>query len=101
MKQLIDIEAILEFNRVKKQLSDYALTDGAKQRIRELKPYLSENRLHAAQRETEEARLLIEKAGNPPLVSFQGIMELIRAARRGECLSGAHEGEGGVRDSCQ
>lgn len=78
----------MEFNRVKKQLSDYALTDGAKQRIRELKPYLSENRLHAAQRETEEARLLIEKAGNPPLVSFQGIMELIRAARRGECLSG-------------
>lgn len=86
---MIDIELALEFNKVKEQLSGYALTDSAKQRIQQLKPYLSENRLHAAQRETEEARLLIEKAGNPPLVSFQGTMELIRAAKRGECLSGA------------
>ena len=84
---MIEIEQVLEFYKIKEKLSELALTEKAKQEIQELKPYLSESRLAAAQRETEEARILIERAGNPPLVSLQGMMELMKAANRGECLS--------------
>lgn len=84
---MINIEQALEFYKIKEQLCEFALTDKAKKMIRELTPHLSENRLVAAQRETREARALLEKAGNPPLVSLQGIMELIAAAEKGDCLS--------------
>ena len=48
---------------------------------------MSENELIARQRETSEARELLEKSGNPPLVSLSGIRECIQKAAKGDCLS--------------
>ncbi|MBO5278023.1 MAG: DNA mismatch repair protein MutS [Lachnospiraceae bacterium] len=93
---MTDIEQALEFYKIKEQLSNFALTDKAKETIQNLTPHLSENRLAAAQRETREARTLIEKAGNPPLVSLQGMMELIAAAGKGDCLSAGELEETGT-----
>lgn len=84
---MIGMEQAIEFDKIKKQLAELALTDKAKRECLNLTPYLSESRLAAAQRETEEAKYLLEHAGNPPLVSLKGIMELIHMAQKGECLS--------------
>ena len=86
---MIKIEQAIEFHKIKEQLCEYARTDRAKEMLMNLTPQLSESRLAAALRETGEARALLEKAGNPPLVSLQGIMELIRAAEKGDCLNAA------------
>lgn len=50
-------------------------------------PSISENEWIARQRETSEARKLLEKSGNPRLVSFSGIRECIQTAAKGDCLS--------------
>lgn len=81
------IESSIEFDKIKELWMEFTLTDWAKEEIRQTVPLLSENELRAKQRETTEARILIEKGGNPPLVSLSGMDELLTAARRGECLS--------------
>lgn len=84
---MIQTDKILEFDKIKEKWSELAFTECAKERIRDTVPYLSENELRARLRETSEARTLIEKNGNPPLVSFNGIREYIQVALKGECLS--------------
>lgn len=79
-------EKILEFDKIKEIWKECALTDWAKEEIGKIAPCLSETELMARQRETSEAKILIEKAGNPPLVSMSGIEELVRTAEQGGCL---------------
>ncbi len=80
-------EPILEFDKLKKQWSVYAMTQAAQKRIASAEPYHKESDLRAELRETTEAKELLEKYGNPPLVSLTGIQEMVDAAVRGECLS--------------
>lgn len=77
----------LEFYKMKEIWSELALTHGAKAAIEASCPILSERELTAKIRETTESRKLIEKCGNPPLVSFGGLEELLSAAERGKVLS--------------
>lgn len=81
------MENTIEFDKIKEIWMEFALTDWAREEIRRTEPFLSENELRAKQKETTEARILIEKGGNPPLVSLSGIAGLLASARRGECLS--------------
>lgn len=83
------IETSIEFDKIKKIWMDYALTDAAKRAVRDAAPILSEIELRLRQNETTQARLMLEKGGNPPLVSMSGIRVLLAAAKRGECLSAA------------
>ena len=80
-------EKILEFDKIKEMWSGYALTEKAKQRVREQVPYLAEMELAVALRETTQAKELLEKCGIPPLVSLSGVEELLNAAAKGECLA--------------
>ena len=80
-------EKILEFDKIKEMWSGYALTEKAKQRVREQVPYLAEMELAVALRETTQAKELLEKCGIPPLVSLSGGEELLNAAAKGECLA--------------
>lgn len=80
------MEKILEFDKVKEKLSEFAATDKAKEKIWNLSPYLAENEVKARLRETTEAKLLIEKCGSPPVTALQGIEELIEIAEKGGCL---------------
>lgn len=66
---------------------ELALTEWAKEKIRDTVPCMSESELMAKQRETSEARDLLGKNGNPSLVSLDGIRECIQAAVKGSCLS--------------
>lgn len=82
-------EQIIEFDKIKEAWSALALTQSAKEQIAGMHPILSESELRARMRETTEARLLIEKCGNPPLAAFTGIEAYLAAAQKGSCLSAA------------
>lgn len=82
------VEQVLELDQIKKMWMDLTLTEGARCKIAETQPYLEEGELLSRLRETTQARVLIEKGGNPPLVSLSGIKDLILAAQKGSCLSG-------------
>lgn len=60
-------ERTLEFDRIIELLRERAVTETAKEQIRELRPELSELTLRRLQRETTEARIIMEHEGNPPL----------------------------------
>lgn len=80
-------ERILEFNKIKQIWMEYAFTEKAKQMITETVPFLSERELTARMRETTESRQLLEKCGNPPLVSLNGMEEILMIASKGDCLA--------------
>ena len=84
---MVQTDKILEFDKVKEKWMELALTKWAKEKIKDTVPIMSENELIARQRETSEARELLEKSGNPPLVSLSGIRECIQTAAIGDCLS--------------
>lgn len=83
---MINSEDVLGFNIIKNKLIDYTCTDMAKRQIEELCPILSETELYAKLRETTEAKMIIEKIGNPPLSSLKGVGEAIEMAEKGGCL---------------
>ena len=84
---MIQTDKRLEFDKIKKKWAELALTEWAKEKIMNTVPCMSENELTAMQRETSEARELLEKNGNPPLVPLNGIREYIQMAVKGDCLS--------------
>ncbi|MDE7060783.1 MAG: DNA mismatch repair protein MutS, partial [Lachnospiraceae bacterium] len=79
-------EHILEFDKIKEEWMAFALTGAAKEKIAGAKPFLSEAELRKDLRETTEARMILDKFGNPPLVSMEGVEKLVDSAVRGECL---------------
>lgn len=80
-------EKLLEFDKIKEIWKVLALTDWAKQEIEKTQPCLSELELKAKMKDTTEARILIEKCGNPPLTSLDGMQELLVIAEKGGCLT--------------
>lgn len=84
---MTDTEKILEFDRIKEKLAELACTEKARLQIQELKPSLSELEVKAFQRETTEARKMIEICGNPPVTALQGVDGWIEFASKGGCLT--------------
>lgn len=80
-------EQRIEFHKVKEIWAGYAYTEGAKKKIEDMVPSLSETEVRTAQRETSEARLLLEKGGNPPLTAMEGMVEIAKLAGKGVCLT--------------
>ncbi|MBQ8799031.1 MAG: DNA mismatch repair protein MutS [Lachnospiraceae bacterium] len=80
-------EQLLEFDKIKELWAEYALTEAAKEQIRETKPILSETELLVKQRETTQGKRMIELCGTPPLASIQGLAEIVDIAGKGDCLS--------------
>ena len=78
---------MLEFEKIIQKLEESVYSEGAKEKVRNLAPMLKETEVKARLKETTEARLLIEKCGNPPLTDQEGIEAYMEAAQRGECLS--------------
>ncbi len=84
---MINAESILEFTKIKEIWKEQAFTEKAKEEIDATSICLSENELLARQRETTEARFLIERAGTPPMVSLNGVEELVIVAEKDGCLT--------------
>jgi len=78
---------IIEFDKIKELWKQYALSDYARTQIDTIEPIYSENELKLRQKETGECRQLMEKLGNPPLVSMSGMEEVLMIAQKDDCLS--------------
>ncbi len=83
----MNIEKQIEFDRVKEIWMKLAVTEQAKDKIREAWLYFSENELKKHLKDTTDARNLIEKAGTPPLQNVSEIKDIIMIADKGDCLT--------------
>lgn len=79
----------LEFHVILGQLSDLALSERAKSRLRKLTPYLSETECARHIWETTDARALIERLGSPPLAPMRELDELLTLCEKGSMLTPA------------
>lgn len=78
---------ILEFNLILEKLEEFAHTEAAKEKIKNLTPSLKEGEVKKSLRDTTEARTIIDRIGLPPAVSMNGLKEIMDTARQGGCLS--------------
>lgn len=83
----MNIAQQIEFDQIKEQWMNLAVTAKAKKRIKETSFYLSELELRKQLRDTTDARALMEKLGTPPLQSVDEIKEILTAAEKGDCLT--------------
>ena len=77
----------IEFDKVKEIWADLAITDWAKEKVREVSLCFSENELKKQLRDTTDARSLVEKIGTPPLQNISEIKDIILIAEKGDCLT--------------
>lgn len=78
---------LLEFNTILKKLEEFAYTERGKEKIRGLMPSLRKMDVKVALRETTEAREMLDKLGNPPLVSLDQVEEFLNTAEKEGCLT--------------
>jgi len=83
----MNIERQIEFDKIKDIWCDLAITDWAKDKIRETTIYFSESELKKQLKDTTDARFLIEKLGTPPLQNITEIKEVLMIAEKGDCLT--------------
>ncbi len=83
----MNIERQIEFDKIKEIWADLAITDWAKEKIREVSLFFSENELRKQLRDTTDARNLIEKMGTPPLQNISEIKDILLIAEKGDCLT--------------
>ncbi len=76
----------LEFDKILKMMSEYALTDKAKNKISELSPFLRESEVRLAGEETTEARTILDTVGNPPLTAMKNTEKYLETANKGGML---------------
>lgn len=77
---------ILEFNKIREKLAELSYTDSAKKRFEVLEPILSESELDHSQKETTEARIILDEAGMPPLTSLTDMERILITADQGGFL---------------
>ena len=63
----MNIEKQIEFDKIKEKWMELAITDQAKDQIRNISFYLSELELRRRLKDTTDSRLLMEQIGMPPL----------------------------------
>ena len=83
----MNIDKQIEFDKVKELWADLAITDYAKEKIKEIEVCFSENALKTELRDTTDARNMIEKVGTPPLQNITEIKEVLMIVEKGDCLT--------------
>ena len=76
----MNIEYQIEFDKVKEMWMERAVTDRAKEQIKEITFYLNERELRWQLKSTTDSRNLMEKLGAPPLQKVAEIKEILTAA---------------------
>ena len=74
------------YYHILEKLKECAATDNAGNRIMEMVPILSETELRKQQRDTTQARAMIELAGTPPIPAMEHVEEYLQKAVRGDML---------------
>lgn len=80
-------EQQIEFDKIKEIWSELAITEDAKEKIRNATFFLDEMELKKQLRDTTDSRELIEKLGNPPLQNVTEIKEILAISEKGDCLT--------------
>ena len=83
----MNIDKQIEFDKVKEIWADLAITDYAKEKIKECELFFSEIELKKQLRDTTDARRMIEKVGTPPLQNITEIKEVLSIVEKGDCLT--------------
>jgi DNA mismatch repair protein MutS2 len=76
----------LEFNKIREKLSDYALSQRAKQKLLELSPCLKEWETTARIKDTTEGRKILDHIGTPPLAVMKDMDMLLELSEKGSML---------------
>lgn len=82
----MDREKQIGFDGIREMWMSLALTERAREQIRDMTFYTDEDKLRKALKDTGDARALMEKLGMPPLQSVTGSKEILLAAEKGGCL---------------
>jgi DNA mismatch repair protein MutS2 len=78
---------VLEFNKIKEKLKEYAVTYGGKEIINNLRPYDNVFEVKNKLKESNEALDLLITKGNPPFEGLFDVREGIERAKKGGVLS--------------
>lgn len=76
----------LEYNKIIEMLCEIAVSEGAKQKLSELKPILNERDVNAKIKDTTEARKILDHIGSAPLASMKDIKMLLELSEKGSML---------------
>lgn len=82
----IEVNDTLEFNKILEQLSQLAVSEKAKEKLLELKPFLSERECKAKMLETTESLKIIDTIGTAPLSSMKELSKILDLAGKGDML---------------
>ena len=83
----MNINQQIELDKVKEIWAELALTDDAKEKIKDTTWCMSETELRMLIKETTDARNMIEKLGTPPLQNISDMKEVIQIVEKGQCLT--------------
>ena len=83
----MNTEKQIEFDKVKEIWAGFAVTEYAKDKIKDTQIILNETALRKKLRDTTNSRNMIEEFGIPPLQDVTKINEILTAVGRGDCLS--------------
>lgn len=81
-----NINDILEFNQILKKLSEFAVSEIAKEKLLHLEMILDEKICEMKIQETTEARRIIDSLGTPPISSMQFMNNIIERIQVGTML---------------
>ena len=82
----MNTEKQIELDKVKEIWMQLAVTESAKEAVKNATFYLSESQLKKQLKDTTDSRNLMEKLGMPPLQNVSEIREVLMAAEKGGCL---------------
>ena len=83
----MNIDKQIEFEKVKEIWAELAITDYAKEKIKDIELCFSESELNNQLRDTTDARGMIEKVGTPPLQNITEIKDILSIVEKGDCLT--------------
>lgn len=83
----MNLDKVLEFDKVKLRWKELAVTEHAHEKIDEAGFILAELECKSSLKDTTDAREFIEKLGTPPLQNVTEIKEVMEAAAKDECLT--------------
>ena len=77
----------IEFHKIKEQWANHALTESAKEKIRNATYFLSEGEVRKQICDTTNSKKMMEQLGLPPFQSVTELREVLTAVEKGDCLT--------------
>lgn len=76
----------LEYYKILEMLGEHAVSETAKQKLLNLKPYLNQSEVQLKTQETTEGRKILDVMGTPPLSTMKDILMIVELSQKGVML---------------